>query len=273
MADRPGEYYGDSGGSSGSSYDDRYEQGKQEIDLRQKLMDYWRQTPEGAATLSQIEASGGFEDRRLNQALEIARMNESGANSRARTAAGASTRNAQIAASASRYSADTQRKIADADRVLKAELGRGELGLGVLGLGSQLSGPANYLSYVNLMRNAPAMGSAAFLNTLTGSVPGLFGKPGGTPDPMNLQALVQQLGGSGGGGVASGGSGNPQLDQAQQFQENVAGLLSQGVHKFRPGSLESLNPSELGLLQGAAGKAGYNWTDLVNQYQQSGIGQ
>jgi hypothetical protein len=87
-----------------------------------------------------------------------------------------------------------------------------------------------------------------------------------------MDSLLKSLGGAGNGGVSSNGSSAADR-QAEGFRQNVNGLLSRGIHTLTPGTLEKLNPSELGLLQGAARESGWDWNDIMRQYSNAGVGQ
>lgn len=241
-----------------------------------------------SAIVGSIADSAGFENKKLDQAWRIAQLNESGANSRARMSAGASrysadagVKSAKIAAQTQRYGIDVGR-LTDQERIaLDRELGYGDLGVRRAGIGvdllrtaASLQGPDNYLDYVNLLRGGRELGGMPyFLGGLTGEKPlAGFQAPGGSPTPLTMDSLLKGLGAAGAGGVTSDG-GTPQDQQANMFKERVGSLLSGGVHKFAPGSLERLGPSELGLLKGAAGESGWDWNDLVSQYRNAGVNQ
>jgi hypothetical protein len=234
-----------------------------------------------AAILGAIQDSSGFKNRELDQAWKIAQLGESGANTRAGISAGASrysadagVKSSRIAAEASKYGVDVGR-LTDQERIgLDRELGRAGIGVDLLKTAASLSGPSNYLDYVSLLRGGRELGGMPyFLGGITGEKPlAGFQAPGGSPTPLTMDSLLRGLGAAGSGGVTSDG-GTPQEHQANAFKDRVGSLLSGGPHQFAAGSLERLNPSELGLLQGAAGEAGYNWDDIVTQYRRSGIGQ
>lgn len=232
-------------------------------------------------------ANAKFNDRELQQKWDIAALQERGANQRAGMSASASRaasansaraaiQAASIAAKTQRYGIDVQR-LTDQEKIaLDRELGRAGIGVNLLQTAAQLSGPENYLDYVNLLRGGRDLGGAQyFLGGLTGQnqLAG-FQAPGGSPTPLTMDSLLKGLGAAGNGGVTSDGSNMTAQDQqAKAFQENVASLLGAGAHKFAPGSLERLSPSELGLLRNAAGKSGYNWNDVVKNYSNAQVRQ
>jgi hypothetical protein len=270
-------------------------------DFSRRSQQRFRESPEGQAWLETIGNSAGFQDKQLDQAWKIAELNESGANSRASISAGASKAasaasaaasrysadaskaNARVAAEASKYGADTSRygmdlsRLTDQEKIaLDRELGRAGLGVDLVKTAATLTGPENVFSYVDLLRGGRMMGGVPyFLGGLTGQSPmASFGAPSGTPTPMTMDSILKGLGAGGGGGTMSDGSGGGDLERdANAFKSNLSGLLSGGAHRFEQGSLERMNPSELGLLQGAAGKLGYRWEDISRQYLAAKPGQ
>ena len=252
------------------------------------------QSEQGGALIELLNSQEGFRDKQLDQAWRIAELNESGANTRAGISAGASTRSAQIGASASMknaaLAAKTQRYGIDMDRLtateriaLEREMGYGDLGIrsGQLGLGyldtaSQLRGPENYLESVDFMRGASQRQDVpVFLQSLMngGVLPG-FQAPGGSPQGLNMQGLMQQMGFGG----APGGGGSPPNTQNNAFLAAVRAQNAKGLHTLAPGSLERLNPDELALYKNASeysgdgGKA-FSWNDLLSGYKRAQVGQ
>lgn len=241
------------------------------------------------------EAQYGFEDKKLQQAWDVAQLNERGANARASMSAGASRAASQASAAASRYSADAGvrssriaaeaskygvdiNRLTDQEKIaLDRELGRAGLGVDLIKTAASLNGPENVFNYVDLLRGGRDLGG---LNYFLGGIMGNpnaplsgTGAPSGVPTPMTMDSILKGLGGAAGGGVTSGGGQTDVERSADAFKQNLSGILAGGVHKFQPGSLERLNPSELGLLKGGSNKLGWNWADLEDQYQRSGIGQ
>lgn len=258
---------------------------------------------EGRSLIEAISRSSEFSDRQLDQAWKIAQLQESGANSRASMSAGASRAGSAASAAASRYSADASRanaklaaetqrygidttRLTDQEKIaLDRELGYGNLGIqsGQLGLGyldtaSKLRGPENYLQAADFMRGAAARQDVPiFMQSLLngGVLPG-FQAPGGSPQGLNIQGLMQQMGF--GGGNAAPGVGGPPNDQNAAFLAAVRAQNAKGLHTLAPGTLERWNPSELGAYisaseYGADGGPAWNWDDLLQGYKRAGIGQ
>jgi hypothetical protein len=272
--------------------------GADEDDDMNRYIDFlnrYSQTEFGRAQLDQISSSAGFEDKKLDQAWKIAQAGESGANSRASMSAGASRYAADaskaaagISAKASMYGADRSLegtkystdigRLTDQERIaLDRQLGLGGLGVDLVKTASTLTGPEDIFSYVDLLRGGRMMGGAPyFLGGLMGTQPQVadFGAPSGTPTPMTMDSILRGLGSATNGGSMSDGSAVTDMERnADAFKQNLSGLLGGGMHQLTPGSLERLNPSELGLLQGAAGKLGYRWDDLVSTYRRAAPNQ
>lgn len=261
-------------------------------DLMERMSRLTAGNPENSAAWERLtEAQIGFEDKKLDQAWKLAQMGESGANARAGMQAGASrysadagVKSAKIGADASRYGSDrslegtkysSDRSLegvkygADIDR----QLGLGKIGVDLVTTAAGLTGPEDVFKYTDLLRGGNMLGGVPyFLGGLLGGTNGVsgFGAPSGTPTPMTMDSILKGLGGGGMGGALSDGTGASELQRnADSFKGVLGSMLSGGMHQFAPGSLEGLNQSELGLLQGASGKLGYNWSDLVQQYQNS----
>lgn len=249
--------------------------------------------PQGGALIELLNSQEGFKDKQLDQAWRIAELNESGANTRAGISAGASTKSAQIGANASMKNAalqaKTQRYGIDMDRLtateriaLEREMGYGDLGIrsGQLGLGyldtaSQLRGPENYLQAADFMRGASQRQDVpVFLQSLMsgGVMPG-FQAPGGSPQGLNMQGLMQQMGLGG-----APGTGSPPNTQNAAFLAAVRAQNAKGLHTLAPGTLERLNPTELGVYKSASeyggdGGPAWSWDDLLRGYTGAGLGQ
>lgn len=269
---------------------------QRDVDLRANNYEGLRNDKDYQASRQEREAKYGLAEKELAQQRELAELGERGANSRASTSAGASRYAANASAGASRYASDasvknaklqaeTQRYGIDIDRLtdqekiaLDRQLGLGGLGVDLVKTAASLTGPEDVFKYVDLIRGGRGLGGAPyFLGALTGAPGGGqiagFQAPGGTPTPLTMDSLLKGLGAAGGGGVTSNGSMTDVERNADAFKTNLGSLLAGGIHKFQPGSLERLNPSEMGLLQGAAGKLGYNFDDLMATYSRAGIGQ
>ena len=264
-------------------------------EINQETINAWTElaktfTPEALKAIGQ---TAEFGDRQLDNAWRIAQLGEEGANTRAGISAGASraasqasaaasrysadasTRNAKIAAEASKYGIDVNR-LTDQEKIaLERQLGLGGLGVDLVKTAAGLSGPENYLSYLSLLRGGRGLGGAPyFLGPLMGNgqLNG-FEAPGGTPTPLTMDSILRGLGGAGGTGVTSDGGMMDADRQAQEFENRVGESLAGGIHQYAPGSLERLNPSELGLWGAAAGRKGWNVQDLMSTYARSGINQ
>ena len=262
-------------------------------DAIKALREEWAKSPEGMALIEAQNIKEGFRDKELDQAWRIAELGESGANTRAgisasasrhaaSTSANASMKNAALAAKTQRYGIDTERLTAQERIALEREMGYGDLGIrsGQLGLGyldtaSQLRGPENYLQAADFMRGASQRQDVpVFLQSLLsgGVLPG-FQAPGGSPQGLNMEGLMQQMGFGG-----APGAGSPPNTQNNAFLAAVRAQNAKGLHTLAPGSLERLNPSELGVLKSASeygGDGGPAWSfdDLLSGYKRAQIGQ
>lgn len=212
--------------------------------------------------------AAGFADKQLDQAWRINEANNRESLKRQRMVSDASRYSADKSAKASKYSAD--RSYESAKYRTDAETG-----LGYLKTAAEMRGPADYLQQADFLRGASQRQDVPiFLQNLMQSVGGAtFQAPGGAPQGATMANLVQKLGGNTAGAAAGGVSG-----QNASFLGTARTLAQRGFHTLAPGSLEALDPNELGVLKSAVEYSGdggpaWSWDSLLRQYKNAGIGQ
>ena len=244
-----------------------------------------QQAPDVFDQLGEIlGASGEYRNKALQQAWDIAQLNERGANQRAsigasasKYSADASTKNARIAADTQRYGYDTQAQTAREKLALDTELGRGQLGLSALELPAKYRGPEDYFQQSDILRGMSGRQDIpVFVQSLIngGYVPG-FAPSSATPNGFNLQGVVNTITGQSGGNANGGGAAEGQNGSALQA---IRGLAQRGFQNIQPSMLEKLTPSELGLLKSGVEYSGdggpaYNFDDLMRIRSLNAIGQ
>lgn len=224
-------------------------------------------SPEVATAIAEVlGAAGEYRNKVLSQDWEKALLTERGATKRQEISSKASTKNARIAADASRYAADTQ-----------AQTAREKLGLDALELPAKYRGPADFFQQSDILRGmSQRQDVPVFVQSLIngGAMPG-FGASGGAPAGFNLQGVVNAITGQ--------ANGTPNAMGATQGQNGSAlaairGLAQNGFQKLQPGALERLTPSELGLLKSGVEYSGdggpaWNYDDLMQVRTLNSIGQ
>ncbi len=172
------------------------------------------------------------------------------------------------------------------------ELNRSELGLQVLQFEAQLGGPDNWVQASNFARGVNEGGYAQFVDALLKNQqagPAFQAPVGQAPTPMSLDTLAAKLGaGQTAGtnqnqtpvaGTTPTGSGTvpgtPASIQNSPTYQGIKQVLLQGAHKLPAGTLESLDPTEIAMMQSVAkdiglGEEGYmRW---LRDYQNSRVG-
>jgi hypothetical protein len=162
--------------------------------------------------------------------------------------------------------------------VQRGQLGvsQGQLGLGTLQLGAQLRGPRDVFAYDRMAgatSSNPILANAVSTwADLTNNRPtGMGAWQGGTPERASLGALAADFGGLGspaaGAGSAAGG------DNGKQQTLAALDNFFRNPHQAAPGFLESMNPTQLAMTQGAADELGHDWDTVQARYHAGRIGQ
>lgn len=216
--------------------------------------------------------AAGFADKQLDQAWRINESNNRESLKRQRMVSDASRYSADKSAKASKYSAD--RSYESAKYRTDAESG-----LGYLTAAAKMRGPEDYLQQADFLRGASQRQDVPiFLQNLMQGVGGAsFQAPGGAPAGATMANLVQKLGG-GAANAAAGAAGNGVSGQNASFLGAARQMAQRGFHTLAPGSLEALDPNELGVLKSAVEYSGdggpaWSWDSLLRQYKNAGIGQ
>lgn len=144
-------------------------------------------------------------------------------------------------------------------------------GMDYLKFASTLGGPSNVFQQADFFRGAQQTGQMpTFLNALASNtaLPSFQSAGGVAPTAQTAGGLAGQLGGAGGGGGTTPGGYNTDAALAQ-----VGSIFKGGATGLAAGSLERLDPNELGIMQSGAKKLGLDWDQFVRTYQRSGVGQ
>lgn len=213
--------------------------------------------------------AAGFADKQLDQAWRINEANNRESLKRQKLTSDASRYSADQTAKSSRYTADRSYESAK----YKTDA---ETGLGYLTAAAKMRGPEDYLQQADFLRGASQRQDVPiFLQNLMNSVGGAaFQAPGGAPQGATMASLVQKLGG---GATVPGAAAGPSGQNAS-FLGAARSMAQQGFHRLAPGSLEALDPNELGVLKSAVEYSGdggpaWDWNSLLRQYKNAGIGQ
>ena len=144
-------------------------------------------------------------------------------------------------------------------------------------LGTKLRGPENHFYYQEAAARGRANpitnGVASWFNPGSNQATGTGAWGGGEPSRGDLGSMGAQFGAgdtnwfgnvnSTGNATTDGVSGNVQNDQSTLAAFNE---FFKNPHKAAPGFLESRNPDQLKLMQGAADYLGHSWDTSVNRY-------
>jgi hypothetical protein len=220
-----------------------------------------------------FEFEGIYKNKELAQKWKIAKLEDSG-----------STARQKIASKATRYTAD--RSLEGIKYKTDAETG-----LDYLKTAATMRGPENYLQQADFLRGASQRQDVPiFLQNLARGTSGAaFQAPGGAPQGATMANLIARLGGNaaaavggapaaGGVPAAGGATGTGPSGQDASFLNAARQIAQKGFHTLAPGTLESLDPNELGALKSAVEYSGdggpaWSWDSMVRQYRNAGIGQ
>lgn len=147
-------------------------------------------------------------------------------------------------------------------------LAQSNLGLEYMKFASTLRGPENYFQSSDFARGAsqrqdvPVFMQNLLKNMAAGN--NAFGASGGTPDPVTAQSMMAKLTGSGPNSQSQG--------QDSAALNSMDQIFKAGAHRLSPGTLESLDQSELALLSSAGDKLGYDVPRWMRDYANSRVG-
>lgn len=190
-----------------------------------------------------------------------------------------------------RFGLEKQRFQFEQDRFgIEHQFERDKFGADLLKTGIQFAqNPADYVLASNWAQGVA--GNAPYSTAVQGLVNGqnarLFGAAGGSPQAASLAGYANMLGGGGAGtqgstaadqlasGTGTGGAYDMAANAARAQSLVNAGrtLVERGGQSLAPQSLESLDPTTLGLTQAGVQGAGGSWDDFVRQYQAAKPGQ